>query len=104
MARLDFDLGDIYDRDGPQVGLDGRLHNPRYTPLRLLIPDSWICFRGGSRLVGDRMRFDQLKRREFTPAAKTMQQANRTVPVIFIAGSDPVVWRGSNEIEAAMAQ
>src|ERR1700730_7220762 len=33
MARLDFDLGDIYDRDGPQVGLDGRLHNPRYTPL-----------------------------------------------------------------------
>jgi putative ABC transport system substrate-binding protein len=26
-----------------------------------------------------------------TPAAKTMQQASRTVPVIFIAGSDPVV-------------
>jgi putative tryptophan/tyrosine transport system substrate-binding protein len=25
-----------------------------------------------------------------TPAAKTMQQASRTVPVIFIAGSDPV--------------
>lgn len=26
-----------------------------------------------------------------TPAARTMQQASRTVPVIFIAGSDPVV-------------
>jgi putative ABC transport system substrate-binding protein len=26
-----------------------------------------------------------------TPAAKTMQQASRTVPVIFIAGSDPVL-------------
>ena len=26
-----------------------------------------------------------------TPAAKTMQQASRTVPIIFIAGSDPVV-------------
>src|SRR4029077_3328703 len=26
-----------------------------------------------------------------TPAAKTMQHASRTVPVIFIAGSDPVV-------------
>jgi putative tryptophan/tyrosine transport system substrate-binding protein len=26
-----------------------------------------------------------------TPAAKTMQQSSRTVPVIFIAGSDPVV-------------
>jgi ABC-type uncharacterized transport system substrate-binding protein len=26
-----------------------------------------------------------------TPAAKTMQQGSRTVPVIFIAGSDPVV-------------
>jgi putative ABC transport system substrate-binding protein len=26
-----------------------------------------------------------------TPAAKTMQQTSRTVPVIFIAGSDPVV-------------
>src|SRR5215475_8043164 len=26
-----------------------------------------------------------------TPAAKTMQQATRTVPVIFVAGSDPVV-------------
>jgi putative tryptophan/tyrosine transport system substrate-binding protein len=26
-----------------------------------------------------------------TPAAKTMQQATRTVPVIFIAGSDPVL-------------
>jgi putative tryptophan/tyrosine transport system substrate-binding protein len=26
-----------------------------------------------------------------TPAAKTMQQASRTLPVIFIAGSDPVV-------------
>ena len=26
-----------------------------------------------------------------TPAAKTMQQASRTVPVIFIAGSDPIV-------------
>jgi ABC-type uncharacterized transport system substrate-binding protein len=26
-----------------------------------------------------------------TPSAKTMQQATRTVPVIFIAGSDPVV-------------
>jgi len=26
-----------------------------------------------------------------TPAARTMQQANRTVPVIFIAGSDPVL-------------
>ena len=26
-----------------------------------------------------------------TPAAKTMQQASHTVPVIFIAGSDPVV-------------
>jgi putative tryptophan/tyrosine transport system substrate-binding protein len=26
-----------------------------------------------------------------TPAAKTMQQVSRTVPVIFIAGSDPVV-------------
>jgi ABC-type uncharacterized transport system substrate-binding protein len=24
-----------------------------------------------------------------TPAARTMQQATRTVPVIFIAGSDP---------------
>ena len=26
-----------------------------------------------------------------TPAAKTMQQATRTVPVIFIAGSDPIL-------------
>ena len=26
-----------------------------------------------------------------TPAAKTMQQASRTVPIIFIAGSDPVL-------------
>jgi len=26
-----------------------------------------------------------------TPAAKTMQQASRTVPVIFIAGSDPIL-------------
>src|SRR5436190_8252671 len=26
-----------------------------------------------------------------TPAARTMQQASRTVPVVFIAGSDPVV-------------
>jgi putative ABC transport system substrate-binding protein len=26
-----------------------------------------------------------------TPAAKTMQQASRTVPVIFVAGSDPVL-------------
>src|SRR5262249_22537427 len=26
-----------------------------------------------------------------TPAARTMQQSSRTVPVIFIAGSDPVV-------------
>src|SRR4029077_10007074 len=26
-----------------------------------------------------------------TPAAKTMQQTSRTVPVIFIAGSDPVL-------------
>ncbi len=26
-----------------------------------------------------------------TPAAKTMQQASRTIPVIFIAGSDPVL-------------
>ena len=26
-----------------------------------------------------------------TPAARTMQQLTRTVPVIFIAGSDPVV-------------
>jgi ABC-type uncharacterized transport system substrate-binding protein len=26
-----------------------------------------------------------------TPAAKTMQQASRTVPIIFIAGGDPVV-------------